>query len=55
VNIAQQLYAVEMAILQAKRTLIQNHLDQCLDKALAEVGAVNSPVSAEFKTITKYL
>ena len=30
-DIAQQLYAVEKAIAQAKRTLIQDHLDHCLE------------------------
>lgn len=53
IDIAQQLHAVEKAILNAKRTLIQDHIDHCLDNAL--VGAVNTPVTAEFKAITKYL
>lgn len=30
VDIAQQLYAVEMAVVQAKRALIHDHLDHCL-------------------------
>ena len=34
-DIAQQLHAVEKAIQQAKRTLIQDHIDHCLDSALA--------------------
>ncbi len=29
-DIAQQLHAVEKAISQAKKTLIQDHLDNCL-------------------------
>ena len=52
-NIAQQLQAVEKAVQQAKRTLIQDHIENCLDDAL--VGAKGSPVTAEFKAITKYL
>jgi DNA-binding FrmR family transcriptional regulator len=55
VNVAQQLHAVEKAILQAKRTLIQDHIDHCLDDALGRSGATGTPVVAEFKAITKYL
>lgn len=55
VDIAQQLHAVEKAILQAKRTLIQDHIDHCLDIALSEAGVADTPVAAEFKAITKYL
>jgi DNA-binding FrmR family transcriptional regulator len=52
-DIAQQLHAVEKAIQQAKRTLIQDHIDHCLDNALT--GPSDSPFAAEFKAITKYL
>lgn len=52
-DIAQQLHAVEKAVQQAKRTLIQDHIDHCLDDAL--VGTGQSHVTAEFKAITKYL
>jgi DNA-binding FrmR family transcriptional regulator len=55
VDIAQQLHAVEKAIGQAKRTLIEDHLDHCLE---ATVGALprerRAPVD-EFKEIAKYL
>ncbi|MDG1130240.1 MAG: metal-sensing transcriptional repressor [Paracoccaceae bacterium] len=50
-DIAQQLHAVEKAILQAKRTLIQDHIDHCLDEAVAG----DTATVAEFKAITKYL
>src|SRR5512136_1226417 len=33
-DIAQQLHAVEKAIAQAKKTLIQDHLDNCLEEAV---------------------
>jgi DNA-binding FrmR family transcriptional regulator len=49
VDIAQQLQAVEKAVQQAKRTLIQDHIDEAL------VGADGTPITAEFKAITKYL
>ncbi|HBO4599514.1 TPA: metal resistance protein [Pseudomonas aeruginosa] len=55
VDIAQQLHAVEKAICQAKRTLIQDHIDHCLEDT---VGALTSGERApleEFKQITKYL
>ncbi len=52
-DIAQQLHAVEKAIQQAKRTLIQDHIDQCLDTA--QTGSSGSPIAAEFKAIIKYL
>lgn len=54
-DIAQQLHAVESAIREAKKTLIHDHLDHCLDEA-AE-AAPNEARSAieDFKAITKYL
>jgi hypothetical protein len=52
-DVAQQLHAVEKAVLQAKRTLIQDHIDHCLDEAVAGTG--NMSGVADFKAITKYL
>lgn len=52
-DIAQQLHAVEKAVLQAKRTLIQDHIDHCLDEAVTGLG--DTSVVADFKAITKYL
>ena len=52
-DIAQQLHAVEKAITQAKRTLIQDHIDHCLDEAVAGIGHTSGV--ADFKAITKYL
>jgi len=54
-DIAQQLHAVEKAITQAKRTLIQDHIDHCLDASLAGSGDDGLSVTAEFKAIVKYL
>lgn len=54
-DIAQQLYAVEKAITNAKRTLIHDHLDHCLEDALhADHGGSDTTIN-EFKEITKYL
>lgn len=52
-DVAQQLQAVEKAVLQAKRTLIQDHIDHCLDVAVAGTGDMSDV--ADFKAITKYL
>jgi len=53
-DIAQQLQAVQSAICEAKKTLIHDHIDHCLDKAAAGGRAARAPIE-EFKTITKYL
>ena len=55
VDIAQQLYAVEKAVCQAKRTLIQDHIEHCLEHTV-EARATGEHASLEdFKQITKYL
>lgn len=35
-ELAQQLHAVEKAIANAKRMLVQTHIDHCLDRAVEE-------------------
>jgi DNA-binding FrmR family transcriptional regulator len=53
-ELAQQLQAVEKAVSNAKRTLIHDHIDHCIEHAAApEAGARRA--LAEFKEITKYL
>lgn len=48
-EIAQQLQAVEKAVVNAKRALIHDHLDHCLD-------ADHSPADRdELKAISRYL
>ena len=54
-DIAQQLHAVEKAVCQAKRALIQDHLDHCLEDAVGPLPADQRSAMAEFKAITKYL
>ena len=51
VEIAQQLHAVEKAVVNAKRALIHDHIDHCLEPD--ENGTVGD--TADFKAITKYL
>lgn len=55
VDIAQQLHAVEKAVCQAKRTLIQDHIDHCLEHAVGAMARDESASLEEFKQITKYL
>lgn len=54
-DIAQQLHAVEKAITQAKRTLIQDHLDHCLEDAVGALPRDQRQPIHDFKSITKYL
>jgi DNA-binding FrmR family transcriptional regulator len=55
VDIAQQLHAVEKAITQAKRTLVQDHIDHCLEDAVGSKARNQQRTVDEFKEITKYL
>ncbi|KQV39970.1 MULTISPECIES: metal-sensing transcriptional repressor [unclassified Rhizobium] len=54
-DVAQQLHAVEKAITNAKRTLIQDHLDHCLEDTLGALPRDRRQSFDEFKSITKYL
>jgi DNA-binding FrmR family transcriptional regulator len=54
-DIAQQLHAVEKAICQAKKTLIQDHLDHCLEDVVGPLAKEQRHSIDEFKEITKYL
>lgn len=54
-DIAQQLHAVEKAIAQAKKTLIQDHLDHCLEEAVGPLARERRQSIDEFKEIAKYL
>jgi DNA-binding FrmR family transcriptional regulator len=54
-DLAQQLHAVEKAIAQAKKTLIQDHLDSCLDNVATPLARDQRRSIDEFKEITKYL
>ena len=54
-DIAQQLHAVEKAICQAKRALIQDHVDNCLEAVAEPLSREQRRSLADFKEITKYL
>jgi uncharacterized protein len=54
-DLAQQLHAVEKAIGEAKRQLIHDHVDHCLDAAVNGHGGPAKTVVKEFKAISRYL
>ena len=54
VELAQQLHAVEKAIAEAKRALIRDHVDHCLEAAVGQVGREQRTTIEEFKSITRY-
>lgn len=55
-DLAQQLHAVEKAISEAKKALIHDHVDHCLDAAAnGGSGKSTKSVLAEFKAISRYL
>jgi uncharacterized protein len=54
--LAQQLYAVDKAISEARRRLIHDHVDHCLDLATNDGSGARSPRALkEFKAISRYL
>jgi DNA-binding FrmR family transcriptional regulator len=54
-EIAQQLHAVEMAVANAKKALIKDHIDHCLEHAVTGTPKTARSSVTEFKEITKYL
>lgn len=54
-DIAQQLHAVEKAIAAAKKVLVHDHIDHCLEQAIGAPSKKGRAPIAEFKEITKYL
>jgi DNA-binding FrmR family transcriptional regulator len=54
-EIAQQLQAVEKAIVSAKKTLVHDHIDHCLEHSVRKGARGTDSTIREFKEITKYL
>jgi uncharacterized protein len=54
-DLAQQLHAVEKAIANAKRTLVHDHIDHCLEAVTDLATPEQRTQVGEFKAITKYL
>jgi DNA-binding FrmR family transcriptional regulator len=55
VDIAQQLQAVEKAVVNAKKALIHDHLHHCLEDAVGPGERSGGEALAEFREIAKYL
>jgi hypothetical protein NreA len=53
-DLAQQLHAVENAISNAKRELIQDHIEHCLGDSDG-AGMEPRAVLREFRALSKYL
>jgi DNA-binding FrmR family transcriptional regulator len=54
-EIAQQLHAIERAVTNAKKALIHDHIDFCLEAQLDSDPASAKRAIAETKLISKYL
>jgi len=54
-DIAQQLHAVEKAVVQSKKTLVHDHIDHCLENAVGKDRREERRSIEEFKLISKYL
>ena len=53
-DVAQQLYAVEKAIAQAKERLIHDHIDNCLEQTVGPLARKQRGPVEKFKAIIKY-
>ena len=54
-DLAQQLYAVESAITNAKRELIHDHIEHCLGDGIGSRKVSSKAALGEFKQLAKYL
>jgi DNA-binding FrmR family transcriptional regulator len=54
-ELAQQLHAVENAIGNAKRELIHDHMEHCLDEGVGGGDKAARAALREFKALAKYL
>jgi DNA-binding FrmR family transcriptional regulator len=55
VDLAQQLHAIEKAVVNAKKALILDHIDHCLDAQVLTNPAAAKKAIAETKELSKYL
>ncbi len=54
-ELAQQLHAIERAIGNAKRELIHDHMEHCLDENAVNGSPSSRATLREFKALAKYL
>lgn len=55
IGVAQQLHAVERALNEAKKALIYDHVNDCLQDSLDNKSVTSKSILDEFKQITRYL
>jgi len=55
VDLAQQLYAVECAVTNAKRALIHDHIEHCLNEGADPAEPIAHATLDEFRQLAKYL
>lgn len=53
-DLAQQIHAVESAVSNAKRELINDHMEHCLGDGAGKTAGARAALS-EFKALAKYL
>ncbi|MBE9605063.1 metal-sensing transcriptional repressor [Acetobacteraceae bacterium H6797] len=54
-KLAQQLHAVERAVAEAKRMIILDHIEHCLEGAAKGEGEGAREATEQFRTIIKHL
>ena len=54
-DLAQQLHAIEHAIGNAKRELIHDHMEHCLDENAVNGSPASRATLREFRALAKYL
>ncbi|MBE2257759.1 MAG: metal-sensing transcriptional repressor [Rhodobacteraceae bacterium] len=54
-EVAQQLQAVERAVASAKKTLVHDHIDHCLEQTVRSGTSGVDDSIREFKELSKYL
>jgi hypothetical protein NreA len=55
VDVAQQMHAIEKAIASAKKTLIHDHIDHCLQASGRSSARTAQDMLTELKNLSKYL
>ena len=54
-ELAQQLHAVEKAVANAKRILIHDHIDHCLERSVGPMTREARGPMNEFRALAKFL
>jgi uncharacterized protein len=54
-DLAQQLHAVEKAISNAKKGLIKDHINHCMEESSGALPREAKVLIKEFQAVTKYL